>query len=174
MPFAEAHSPIDGSSVAGYVALTGTELVLDDVYRIPSSLRFRFNPTFDEESGYRCKSMLAVPMKNPHGEITGVVQLINCKRDPAARVDRQNVDAVVVPYSEQCRPLLRSLASQAAVAIENIRLYESIETLFEGFVRRRSRPSNRATRPLRSLLSRRRSDRRLGPGGRPCRRAAIR
>ena len=135
VPFSETYLPIDGSSIAGYVALSGTELVLDDVYQIPSSLPFRFNSLFDEESGYRCKSMLAVPMKNPQGEITGVVQLINCKRDPSARVDRQNVDTVVVPFSDQCRPMLRSLASQAAVAIENIRLYESIETLFEGFVR---------------------------------------
>ena len=135
VPFAETYLPIDGHSIAGYVALTGAELVLDDVYRIPSNLPFRFNPMFDEESGYRCKSMLAVPMKNPQGDITGVVQLINCKIDLAARVDWQTVDEVVVPFSEQCRPLLRSLASQAAVAIENIRLYESIETLFEGFVR---------------------------------------
>jgi len=41
----------------------------------------------------------------------------------------------VVPFPEECRALLRSLASQAAVALENIRLYQSIETLFEGFVR---------------------------------------
>ena len=135
VPFAETYLPIDSSSIAGYVALSGTELVLDDVYRIPLSLPFRFNPIFDEESGYRCKSMLAMPMKNPQGEITGVVQLINCKSDQASRVDRHNVDFVVVPFPDQCRPLLRSLASQAAVAIENIRLYESIETLFEGFVR---------------------------------------
>ena len=135
VPFTETFLPIDGSSIAGYVALSGAELVLDDVYRIPPDLPFRFNSLFDEESGYRCKSMLAVPMKNPQGEIIGVVQLINCKRDPAARVDRQNVDTVVQSFSDQCRPMLRSLASQAAVAIENIRLYESIETLFEGFVR---------------------------------------
>ena len=134
-PFPDTHLPIDNTSIAGHVALTGTELALDDVYRIPAMLPFRFNSKFDEESGYRSKSMLAMPMKNPQGEITGVVQLINCKRDAALRVDRHSVDSVVVPYPEQCRPMLRSLASQAAVAIENIRLYESIETLFEGFVR---------------------------------------
>ena len=133
--FTESYLPIDNSSIAGHVALTGTELVLDDVYRVPEMLPFRFNPRFDEVSGYRCKSMLAVAMKNPQGEITGVVQLINCKRDAALRVEPDNVDAVVVPFSEQCRAMLRSLASQAAVAIENIRLYESIENLFEGFVR---------------------------------------
>ena len=131
----ESILPIDGSSVAGYVALTGEEVHLTDVYCIPPSLPFTFNRNFDEETGYRCKSMLAVAMKNPQGEIIGVVQLINCKRAPALRVERRTVDDVVIPYPEACRPLLRSLASQAAVALENIRLYESIESLFEGFVR---------------------------------------
>ena len=133
--FAEYFLPIDRSSLAGYVAGTGSEIDLLDVYRIPPAYPFRFNAQFDEDSGYRCKSMLMVPMKNPRGEITGVIQLINCKRDFSARVDRQTVDDVVAPFPEQCRPMLRSVASQAAVAIENNRLYESIENLFEGFVR---------------------------------------
>lgn len=133
--FAESHLPIDNASVAGYVALTGMELAIDDVHRIAATLPFRFNSSYDEESGYRIKSMLAVPMKNPQGEIIGVVQLINCKRDAVLRVDRHSLEAAVVPFPEQCRPMVRSVASQAAVAIENIRLYESIETLFEGFVR---------------------------------------
>jgi HD-GYP domain-containing protein (c-di-GMP phosphodiesterase class II) len=133
--FSESILPIDSLSIAGYVALTGEEVHLADVYEIPRSFPFNFNRKFDEETGYRCKSMLAVAMKNPKGEIIGVVQLINCKRAAALRVERRTADDVVISYPELCRPLLRSLASQAAVALENIRLYESIETLFEGFVR---------------------------------------
>jgi len=133
--FSETHLPIDSSSIAGYVALTGMEVVLDDVYDIPSALPFSFNRKYDDENNYRCKSMLAVPMNNPQGEITGVVQLINSKRDMDLRVDLQTVAEVVVPFPDRCRPMLRSLASQAAVAIENNRLYENIENLFEGFVR---------------------------------------
>jgi HD-GYP domain-containing protein (c-di-GMP phosphodiesterase class II) len=79
--------------------------------------------------------MLVVPMKNPQGEILGVVQLINAKRRPEQRVTPQTVDDVVIPYPEDRRALVNSLASQAAVAIENSRLYESIQTLFEGFVK---------------------------------------
>ena len=135
LSFTESILPIDRSSIAGYVALTGDEVHIADVYQMPPSFPFGFNRRFDEESGYRCKSMLVVPMKNPQGEIIGVVQLINCKRDIELRIDRRTVGESVIPFSEECRPSLRSLASQAAVAIENIRLYESIETLFEGFVR---------------------------------------
>ena len=132
--FSEFVLPIDRSSLAGYVALTGEEIALADVYEIPPSLPFRFNRDLDEESGYRCKSILVVPMKAPQGEITGVVQLINCKRDTNRRVDRLTAADVVVPFPDQCRAMLRSMASQAAVALDNNRLYESIESLFEGFV----------------------------------------
>jgi HD-GYP domain-containing protein (c-di-GMP phosphodiesterase class II) len=130
----ESLLPLDRTSLAGYVASTGDEVHLPDVYQIPSSYPFTFNRKFDEESGYRSKSMLVVPMKDPRGEILGVIQLINCKRDPGA-ARRPATEANVVPFPEECRALLRSMASQAAVALENIRLYQSIETLFEGFVR---------------------------------------
>ena len=52
----------------------------------------------------------------------------------AARKDPAAVETVVVPYPERFRSLAASLASQAAVALENSRLYQSIQTLFEGFV----------------------------------------
>jgi HD-GYP domain-containing protein (c-di-GMP phosphodiesterase class II) len=132
--FTESVLPLDSSSVAGYVAVTGEEVHLADVYRIPPSFPFDFNRKFDEEINYHSRSMLVVPMKDPRGEVIGVVQLINRKRKYQAP-ERQAVDENVVPFPEECRALLRSLASQAAVALENIRLYENIEALFEGFVR---------------------------------------
>lgn len=135
VPFAEFTMPINASSIAGYVALTGESLHLEDVYQTPQGLPFHFNPKFDQESGYRTKSMLIVPMKNPQGDIIGVLQLINCKRDGRLRVDQITVDDVVLSYPESRRALVSSLASQAAVAIENSRLYESIQILFEGFVK---------------------------------------
>ncbi|HVO92334.1 MAG TPA: GAF domain-containing protein, partial [Terriglobales bacterium] len=99
---------------------TGTAVHLKDVYQIPSSFPFHFNRRFDEESGYRTKSILAVPMKSPQGETIGVVQLINCQR--AARVESQSGADAVISYPEECQTLALSLASQAAVAIENNRL----------------------------------------------------
>ena len=127
--------PIDPSSIAGYVAMSGEILHLEDAYQIPASLPFHINLRFDQDTGYRTKSMLVVPMKNPQGEILGVVQLINCKRDPHLRVDAKTVDGAVIPYPKALHGLVNSLASQAAVALENSRLYESIQNLFEGFVK---------------------------------------
>jgi HD-GYP domain-containing protein (c-di-GMP phosphodiesterase class II) len=135
VPFAEFTIPINASSFAGYVALTGETLHLEDAYHSPASIPAKLNPRFDQESGYSTRSMLVVPMKNPQGEILGVVQLINAKRRADLRVSPQTVDDVVIPFPENRRALVSSLASQAAVAIENSRLYESIQTLFEGFVK---------------------------------------
>jgi HD-GYP domain-containing protein (c-di-GMP phosphodiesterase class II) len=135
VPFTEFTLPIDDASVAGHVALTGSVLQLDDAYVLPPGSRLRFNREFDERAGYRSKSMLVVPMTTPQGTVIGVLQLINCKRDPSAVLPTEAaVEAEVIPYPERFRGLAASLASQAAVALENSRLYQSIQALFEGFV----------------------------------------
>ena len=75
-------------------------------------------------------------MKSHRDEIVGVLQLINRKRDAgrARSSSDEVVDREVLTYDERCVELVSALASQAAVAIENSRLYEDIERLFEGFV----------------------------------------
>jgi HD-GYP domain-containing protein (c-di-GMP phosphodiesterase class II) len=134
--FSEFTMPIDRRSIAGYVADTGEVLHLKDVYELSEDSPFQFNRRFDEETGYRTKSMLTIPMKNQKDEILGVLQLINCKRDfqtllsSAAVVEKE-----VVSFEPPLRALATSLASQAAVAYENTVLYQNIETLFEGFVK---------------------------------------
>ncbi len=135
VPFTEFTLPIDDASVAGHVALTGAVLQLDDAYVLPPGSRFQFNREFDERVGYRSKSMLVVPMTTPQGKVIGALQLINCKRDPAAVFPTPaDVLAHVIPYPPRFRDLAASLASQAAVALENSRLFQSIQALFEGFV----------------------------------------
>lgn len=134
--FTEFTVPMDRSSIAGYVAVTGEVLPLADTYEIPPDAPYRFNRRFDEETGYRTKSMLTIPMQNQQGEILGVLQLINCKRDFRQRITSpEEIEREVVPYGPRQIELATSLASQAAVAYENNILYENIQTLFEGFVK---------------------------------------
>ena len=136
-PFAEYTLPITETSMAGHVALKSEVLSIPDAYHIAASRPYHFNPKYDQDSGYRTRSMLTLPMKNTKGEVIGVLQLINCKqRDPAAMLrSARDVERVVTPFSMHAARLALSLASQAAVAYENSKLYQDIETLFEGFVK---------------------------------------
>jgi HD-GYP domain-containing protein (c-di-GMP phosphodiesterase class II) len=134
-PFVEFTIAVDRTSLAGYCAVTGEPLVIDDAYFLPPDVEYTINRTFDERWGYRTKSMLVIPMKDHKDQVIGVLQLINRKRTfDAVLATAAEVEAQVVPYSKRTVELVTALAGQAAVAIENSRLYEDIERLFEGFV----------------------------------------
>jgi HD-GYP domain-containing protein (c-di-GMP phosphodiesterase class II) len=134
-PFSEHTLPLTDESMAGYCALHGEVIELADAYRIPKSRPFHFNAAFDQQAGYRTRSLITLPMKNGKGEILGVLQLINCKRNAKARLtDSSAVRRWAHPFPERAVRLALSLASQAAVAYENSRLYRDIENLFDGFV----------------------------------------
>ena len=136
IPFQEVTLPLDDASVAGYVALTAEVVNLADAYLPPPGSGFQINRWFDEQAGYRTKSMLVVPMRTPHGDTLGALQLINCHPDFAGPLrSATEVERHVRPYDERYVWLAGSLASQAAVALANRRLYESISHLFEGFVK---------------------------------------
>jgi HD-GYP domain-containing protein (c-di-GMP phosphodiesterase class II) len=134
--FREAVMEISDKSIAGYVVQTGEIVNLEDAYHLPELVPYSFNRKYDEDSGYRTKSMIAVPMRNPKdGEIVGVVQLINAKRNSEAKLNSLSaVVSQVVAYTVRQQEMVASLASQAAVALENSRLYQKQQELFEGFV----------------------------------------
>jgi len=135
-PFVEFTIPVDRTSLAGYTAVTGEPLVIDDAYFLPPDVEYSINRSFDERWGYRTKSMLVIPMKDHRDEVIGVLQLINRKRDfDMVLATPADVEQQVVPYSKRTVELVTALAGQAAVAIENSQLYERIEQMFEGFVR---------------------------------------
>ncbi|MDT8368424.1 MAG: HD domain-containing phosphohydrolase [Longimicrobiales bacterium] len=128
--------PISETSIAGFVASTAETLVIDDVYDLPVDTPYAFNPSFDEEYGYRARSMLVVPMLDHTDRVVGVLQLINRKRDEGATIrSGAAAKASVEPFTAQDVQLVQSLAGQAAVSIENGLLYRSIEKLFEGFIK---------------------------------------
>jgi len=134
-PFSEHTLPLTENSMAGYSALHGQVIELADAYRIPKARPFRFNAKFDQQASYHTRSLITLPMKNGKGEVLGVLQLINCKRNAKATLaDPRAVRRWVHPFPERAVRLGLSLASQAAVAYENSRLYRDIENLFDGFV----------------------------------------
>lgn len=135
IPLIEFTMPMDTTSIAGYVATTGEPLVIDDAYFLPPDVDYTFNRGVDEKYGYRTKSVLTIPMIDHQDEVIGVLQLINRKRDPDAVLEhRDEFDRQVIPYTKRLVELVSALAGQAAVSIENAKLYADIERLFEGFV----------------------------------------
>src|SRR6266550_1218157 len=133
--FEERVLPITRKSLAGSVAMTGETLVIDDAYNLPAGAEYSINTSFDEANNYLTKSMLVFPMTNHVGELIGVLQLINRKRSGApAKLTAETVPAEVIAFDVETIDIMRALAGQAAVAVENNLLYKSIEQLFEGFV----------------------------------------
>ena len=116
--------PINKGSVSGYAAVTGEILNIEDVYT-ETAHSFEGRKQYDRLSGYHTTSMLGVPMKDHEGEIIGVLQLINAT---------DTATGEVTAFTLADEELIQSLASQAAVAIENVHLIGEMEKLFESFV----------------------------------------
>jgi signal transduction histidine kinase/putative methionine-R-sulfoxide reductase with GAF domain len=95
-----------GHGIAGHVARTGKLLHVRDAYKDA-----RFSPEWDMVSGYRTRSILAAPMKNHLGKTIGVVQVLNKK---------------VGEFTDDDAEILAALSTQAAVSIDNSRLFMSV------------------------------------------------
>ena len=128
--------PIDKKSIAGYVALTGKELIIDDCYSLSEAEDYHFNTEFDKTHNYHTKSMMVIPMKNHKNEVTGVLQLINRKKNYSKELTIEELASdEVLAFDKKSYELVSSLAGQAAVAIDNNLLLKDINNLFEGFVK---------------------------------------
>ena len=99
---------IDDGSLAGFVANHGETLVIDDAYNIDPDAPYGYNRSFDEASGYRCKSFLITPIRTRAGNIVGVLELINAK----------DYDGHTASFSPQCRQQVEFFCKSAAAALE--------------------------------------------------------
>jgi HD-GYP domain-containing protein (c-di-GMP phosphodiesterase class II) len=108
--------PISEESISGYVASTKKNLNIPDAYSLGEQAPYEFNRDFDERNDYRTRSILTVPMVDRWDKVHGVLQLINA-----------TLDGAVVPFDPGKEDLVRSLASQAAVAVNNAKLTAEIK-----------------------------------------------
>ncbi len=124
LPLYDVDGRPNDSLVAAYAAIHKQTVNISDAYTEPN---FDFSGTrqFDTRTGYRSQSFLAVPMKDHEGDVIGVLQLINAKHKHGGGV---------VPFSIADQSLAESLASQAAIAINNRKLMLQLESLFESFI----------------------------------------
>lgn len=135
LSFKEFSLPLTDKSLAGYVAITGQSLNLSDAYDLPCGVPYQLDTSFDRDINYRTCSVMVLPMQNRQGETIGVLQLINRKTKADTVLTADNAWESTQQYSDWEERIVRSLASQAAISIERNQLQESIEHLFEGFVK---------------------------------------
>src|SRR3954454_18981915 len=88
--------------IAGHAALTGDTINVSDAYGDP-----RFYQGIDGRTGYRTRNLLAVAVRNQHGEIIGAFEALNKRAGIFTSRDEESLTA---------------LASHAAVAIETAQL----------------------------------------------------
>lgn len=109
----EATGEPNHHNVTTYSALTGKSINIDDAYTAEG---FDFSGTkiFDMRTGYRTTSVLTVPLKDNTNSVIGVLQLINAFDE----------DGSIVAFDDYQRLVVESLASQAAVVLNNHLLVE--------------------------------------------------
>ncbi len=120
-----------GEGIAGWVAESRQLVNLPDAY-----LDERFSKSVDSKSGYRTKAIVCVPMLSGVGGLFGVLQVLN-KKDGGT-------------FTAADEDLLSALASQAAIAIENAKLYHSLVAQNSALNRAR-RELEQRTRELNAL-----------------------
>ena len=127
---------IDDTGIIGHAAHIREPVAVADAYNLPDDAAFSADPRFATMFGYYRKSMLAVPMLDHNDHLVGVLAFVNRKSDPDARIaSKEDADRYVLPYTDREVRLARSLASQAAVSIENARLHTQIEQILESVVK---------------------------------------
>ncbi|MBR5816829.1 MAG: HD domain-containing protein, partial [Anaerotignum sp.] len=71
------------------------------------------------------QSMLVVPMEDEHGDVIGVLQLINAK----------DQEGNTIPFRKAYEKVIASLASQTAICLTNMKQSREIMELLDSFVR---------------------------------------
>jgi len=92
--------------IAGWVATHGVPVVVNDVQSDP-----RFSPLVDTQTGFLTRSVVCVPLKIRNKTI-GVLEVLNKRSDQG--------------FDTEDLGLMITTANQAAIAIENARLYQSL------------------------------------------------
>jgi signal transduction histidine kinase len=101
--------PVPKESIAGWIVENNEPLVIDDVSQDP-----RWSSKVDDASGFVTRSILGVPL-SVKDRVIGALEVLNKKSEGS--------------FSEEDVHLLSTLAVQAAVAIENARLFQQSDQI---------------------------------------------
>lgn len=92
--------------LVGAAFTTGETLNITDAYSDP-----RFNREFDHQTGFKTRSILCMPLADRRGQPIGVMQLLNKAGGP---------------FTDRDEARLKAFSAQAAVALENAKLFQDV------------------------------------------------
>lgn len=112
------------TNIASFCANTKQLVNIEDAYQ---NKAFCFDGTkaFDRSSGYKSCSFLTVPLLNHNEDVIGVLQLINAKNPDTKET---------IPFSRHIEPLIKGLATYAAIALNNQILLQDHKDLLDAFI----------------------------------------
>jgi len=117
----------DGESCLSHIASNVFHkkrmLCFEDVYKT-REYDISGTKAIDASNHYRSKSMLTVPLKDHENEVLGVLQVIN----------PLDANGNITSFTNEQKVMLKSLASQAAIAMSNRKLINDLETLLMQFM----------------------------------------
>jgi HD-GYP domain-containing protein (c-di-GMP phosphodiesterase class II)/ribonuclease BN (tRNA processing enzyme) len=108
--------------VAAMSALHNKTINIQDVYH-DNEYNFEGTKAFDKNTGYRSKSMLVIPLINHEESVIGVLQLIN-----------KSQLGEIIAFDKEDERILTALAAQAAMALTNSLLINSLEDFIKAFI----------------------------------------
>ncbi|NCN05274.1 MAG: HD domain-containing protein [Spirochaetales bacterium] len=108
--------PISPKTIAGYSADSKTIVNIPDVYTIPATAPYTFDPFYDKVSEYHSVSMLAVPLISSIGELLGVLQVIN----------KRNEGRGYEAFCSDDEELIQHFANNVVIALERAQMTRAL------------------------------------------------
>ncbi len=109
------HYPICEESISGYCAKHMVLVNLEDAYNIPEGYPYSFSRKNDDDTGYKTKSMLTIPIKSSNGKLRGVMQLINAL----------DSDGNIISFDSDAELFAMHFAGSAAQALDRTYLTQN-------------------------------------------------
>lgn len=138
--FTKAQIPVSERSIVGNAIIHQRTINIPDLYQLSPNpdenpFRARHDRSWDLRNGYESHSMLTLPIFDISHQVIGVIQLINRKNDPTARLRKpEDFSNYVVPFDDRDIEFAEIVAKQAGIALENATMHNEIQKLFDGFV----------------------------------------
>jgi len=116
------------SNIVSYSALTRKRINIADAYKT-EGFDFSGTKSFDDQTKYRSKSFLTIPLENTDGNLIGVLQLINAKHPDTGEIipfaDDDILEALILLATAALDGYIREAALRQEIAKLKIEIDES-------------------------------------------------